>query len=83
MVVIMAKRDVRYGAEIRKRARSVDELRRALYPCRSCGKKKVKRKGNSLWECKSCGSVFAGGAYSLSTPSGEVAIRMIKEYKKK
>jgi len=78
----MSKPNVRYGAELRKRAGKVDNSRRALYDCPSCGKKKVKRKGNSLWECKSCGGVFAGGAYSLSTPSGEVARRLILEQRR-
>ena len=77
----MSKRDVRSGAELRKRADSMDTLRRTLFVCSACGKKKVKRQGNSLWECKSCGAVFAGGNYSLSTPSVDVATRLIKEYK--
>ncbi|MFA6328136.1 MAG: 50S ribosomal protein L37ae [Candidatus Micrarchaeia archaeon] len=77
----MSKRDVRSGAELRKRADSMDMLRRTLFVCSACGKKKVKRQGNSLWECKGCGAVFAGGTYSLSTPSGDVAARLIKEYK--
>ena len=79
----MSKRDVRSGAELRKRADSMDTLRRTLFVCSACGKKKVKRQGNSLWGCKSCGAVFAGGTYSLSTPSGDVATRLIKEYKKR
>jgi large subunit ribosomal protein L37Ae len=79
----MADKGVRYGAELRKRAEKVDKLRRAAFACGKCGKKKVRRKGNSLWECKSCGAVFAGGTYSLSTPSGDVATRLIEEYKKR
>jgi len=79
----MSKRNVRSGAELRKRADSMDTLRRTLFVCGACGKKKVKRKGNSLWECKACNAVFAGGTYSLSTPSGDVAARLIKEYKKR
>jgi large subunit ribosomal protein L37Ae len=79
----MSKRNVRYGAELRKRADSVDEARRSLFVCSACGKKKVKRQGNSLWGCKSCGAVFAGGTYSLSTPSGDVTARLIEEYKKR
>ena len=79
----MSKRNVRFGAEIRKRAQKVDELRSSLFACPKCGKKKVKRRGNSRWECKSCGALFAGGAYSLSTPSGEVASRLIEEYKRR
>jgi large subunit ribosomal protein L37Ae len=79
----MSKRNVRFGAEIRKRAQKVDELRSSLFACPKCGKKKVKRRGNSRWECKSCGALFAGGAYSLSTPAGEVASRLIEEYKRR
>ena len=79
----MSKRNVRFGAEIRKRAQKVDELRSSLFACPKCGKKKVKRKGNSLWECKACGAVFAGGTYSLTTPAGDVATRLIQEYKKR
>ncbi len=79
----MSNRNVRYGAELRKRAEKVDTLRASLFACPKCGKKKVKRQGNSRWGCKSCGAVFAGGTYSLSTPAGEVAARMVEEYKKR
>lgn len=82
-VIHVSNSNVRYGAELRKRAGKVDVLRQSLFACPACGKKKVKRKGNSLWMCKSCGGVFAGGTYSLSTPAGEVAARNIEEQKKK
>ena len=82
-VIMMSKTGVRFGAELRKRAAKVDILRRSLFPCPQCGKKKVKRQGNSKWECKSCGKIFAGGTYSLSTPPGEVSARLIQEYKKR
>lgn len=79
----MSTSNVRFGAELRKRAQKVDEVRRSLFDCPSCGKKKVRRSGNSLWACKACGGVFAGGTYSLSTPSGEVASRTIADQKKR
>ena len=79
----MSKRDARYGAELRKRADKVQNQRRQRFACPRCGKKKVRRQGNALWLCKSCGGTFAGGTYSLSTPSGEVATRLIDEYKKR
>ncbi len=75
----MADRNVRYGAEIRKLADAADRQRRARYPCPKCGKKSVKRVSNSLWACSSCGGEFAGGAYALSTPTGEVSTRQIGE----
>lgn len=82
-VICMSKQGVRYGAELRKRADKVQRSKMSLFACPRCGKKKVKRQGNSLWSCKSCGGTFAGGTYSLSTPSGEVAARLIDEYKKR
>jgi ribosomal protein eL43 len=75
----MADRNVRYGAEIRKLADAADKSRRARYPCPKCGKKSVKRISNSIWRCASCGGEFAGGAYSLSTPTGDVSSRQIGE----
>jgi len=79
----MSNKNVRYGAEIRKRAEKVDKVRQSLFACPTCGKKKVKRYGNARWECKSCNAIFAGGAFSLSTPSGVVAARLIEEQKSK
>ncbi len=78
----MVKKDVRHGAELRKRAQKVDKMRQSLFLCPKCGKKKVKRKSNSLWKCRSCNAVFAGGTYSLSTPAGDLAKRQISEYKR-
>jgi large subunit ribosomal protein L37Ae len=75
----MSNKNVRSGAELRKRADKVDAIKSSSFACPKCGKKKVKRKGNSLWECKSCGGVFVGGTYSLSTPAGEVAARLFEE----
>jgi len=79
----MSNRNVRHGAELRKRADKVEIARRGFYECPKCGKKKVKRQSNSLWGCKACGAIFAGGTYSLSTPAGEVASRLIEEQKKR
>jgi len=79
----MSNRNVRSGAELRKRSKKVETLKASLFTCPKCGKKKVKRRSNSLWGCKSCGAAFAGGTYSLTTPSGEVATRLIEEYKKR
>ncbi len=79
----MSKQHVRSGAELRKRAQKVDRLRVSSFACPACAKKSVKRKGNSLWECKSCGGVFAGGTYSLSTPAGEAAARLVSDHRSK
>jgi len=79
----MAKAGVRFGAEIRKLARAVSEAKRARYACPRCGKRRVRRRGYSIWECASCGTRFAGGAYAASTAVGETARRLIEEQAQK
>ena len=79
----MADRNVRYGAELRKQAASADKSRTAKYACPKCGKPAVKRISNSIWKCAGCGAQLAGGAYALSTPTGEVSTRQINELSKR
>ena len=79
----MAKSDVRYGAEIRSREYKVRAQKTSSYQCPKCGKKKVRRKSNSIWKCRSCAAIFAGGAFSFTTPTGEVAKRTITEYQRR
>ncbi|MGB9577023.1 MAG: 50S ribosomal protein L37ae [Candidatus Micrarchaeia archaeon] len=67
----------RYGVRIRKAEAEVLKQSRVKYECPKCGKKAVKRKANSLWECRACGAVVAGGAYSLSTQVGVAANKVV------
>ena len=39
------------------------------YACAFCGKNTVKRTCVGIWECKKCGKVLAGGAWSVATPA--------------
>lgn len=66
-----------YGVKIRKREEAVLRQKRAKHACPKCGKTKVKRKGTALWECGSCGALFAGGAYSPQTDLGKAASKSI------
>ncbi len=75
-------RTPKFGASIRKQYDGAERAKREKYACPKCGKKRVKRLGNALWKCKSCGAKIAGGAYALTTGVGEVANRMIREYSK-
>lgn len=74
----MANSSIRYGASIRKRVADVKQKKQARYQCEACGKLSVKRRGTGIWECRHCGAVFAGGAYSMTTPEGQVARRLIE-----
>jgi large subunit ribosomal protein L37Ae len=75
----MAKSSIRYGASLRKRNNEIKREKRALYKCEACGRIAVKRIGTSIWRCKHCNATYAGGAYSMSTPAGETAKRLISE----
>ncbi|MFA5108065.1 MAG: hypothetical protein WC492_00860 [Candidatus Micrarchaeia archaeon] len=77
----MSRPNVRGGAELRKRAGTIRAAKCAKYPCPRTGKK-TRRVSHSLWESAG-GYVYAGGAYALSTPTGEVFDRMLKEQKAK
>ncbi|RMD65773.1 50S ribosomal protein L37ae [Candidatus Parcubacteria bacterium] len=73
---------VRGGAKLRKQFARVQKAKRAKYECAACSKKSVRRKSAGVWECRSCGAVFAGGAYELSTPAGRLAKRLISDLRK-
>jgi ribosomal protein L37AE/L43A len=73
--------NVRGGAEQRKIYAKIKKAKKSLYVCPKSGKK-LKRISNSIWESYA-GYIYAGGAYTFSTPNGEVFDRMLKEYKAK
>ncbi|MFH1448618.1 MAG: 50S ribosomal protein L37ae [Candidatus Micrarchaeota archaeon] len=74
----MVKKAVRSGAEMRKRVKKIEKLKSSFHECPTCGKKKVKRVSNSIWKCKSCKSVYAGGTYSLKTSVGSMGRRIVE-----
>ncbi len=74
----MVSKEVRCGPEMRKRANKINKIKSSMHECHTCGKKKVKRISNAIWKCKSCGSVFAGGSYSLVTPTGSAGRRIVE-----
>lgn len=67
----------RYGLRARKRVKNIEDIQRAKHECPSCGHTKVKRISTSIWECKKCGTKFAGGAYIPSTEMGRHARRLL------
>lgn len=71
----------RYGVRIRKQEEAILKQQKQVYSCPSCSKARVKRKGNSIWQCKACDCEFAGGAYSPATDVG-VAARKVLASKK-
>jgi large subunit ribosomal protein L37Ae len=54
----------RVGRKIRHEARKIEDEANKPKTCRRCGKKRVKRNAAGIWTCRSCGLIFAGGAYT-------------------
>ncbi|MCL4403143.1 MAG: 50S ribosomal protein L37ae [Candidatus Marsarchaeota archaeon] len=78
----MANASIRYGRSIRKRNASVIAEKRAKYRCDVCGRLTVRRVGTSIWKCRHCNATYAGGAYMMKTPAGELAARLISDLAK-
>lgn len=68
----------RYGVRARTRVRNVEILQKAKHICPSCGHQKVKRVSTGIWQCKKCGTKFAGGAYLPQTETGQNVKKMFK-----
>lgn len=83
MVFKMVRFHVRGGAKWRKAYAKIYSAKRAKYICPTCLKQSVKRISAGMWECGSCSSQFAGGAYELSTPVGRLTQRLISDLAKK
>lgn len=78
----MVKFDVRGGSKHRKAYRKIKKAKTAKYECPACSKTSVRRESAGVWVCRSCGAKFAGGAYSLTTPAGRLAMRLISDLQK-
>lgn len=67
----------KYGKRIRDLVEASLLKKNEKYECPRCGKKSVERIANALWRCRSCNVKIAGGAYSLYTPVGQAARRVL------
>lgn len=68
----------RYGLYIRKRVKNIEEIEKAYHVCPNCGQKKVKRISTAIWQCRKCGTKFAGGAYIPRTDMGRIIDRVLR-----
>jgi large subunit ribosomal protein L37Ae len=75
--------NVRGGRKLRKSYNKIKKAKTSKYMCPTCSKQSVKRVKIGMWECISCGSKYAGGAYEFTTAPGNVARRIINDLNKK
>ena len=61
---IIARYGARYGSGLKDKAKETDIKLKKKYPCPRCNMIAVRRTSSGIWNCKHCGLVFAGGAYS-------------------
>ena len=64
----------RYGAGVRKKVLNVEKRKKRVYVCPVCKKRALKWKALGIWECSSCGTKIAGGAWE---PISEVGRKVI------
>jgi large subunit ribosomal protein L37Ae len=72
----------RYGSPLKKKVRDIEKVQKRAQECPQCGRRSLKRKGYARWECKKCGAVMAGGAYSPQTGVGTIARRIVERGEK-
>lgn len=57
----------RYGLNVRRRTRAVEEQQFKKHACPQCLTGRLKRVSTAVWRCRKCDHKFAGGAYVPST----------------
>lgn len=54
---------VRYGRKLRKRVNEIESKQKGRNKCPFCNKLGVQRLAKGIYQCRKCGSKFAGKAY--------------------
>ncbi len=70
---------INYGVRLRKKFEEVRKKQKGTYVCPKCGKMKVKRIDFAQWQCRSCGVIFAGGAFEPTTNAGTAVSKALSE----
>ena len=68
----------RYSTPLKQVVRDIEKTQKTKQVCPQCGRKSLRRKGYSKWECSKCGSLIAGGAYEPKTAVGGLVEKIVK-----
>ena len=55
----------RYGRKVREKVAEIEREQKKRHVCPKCKMPYVKRVAAGIWECKKCGTKFAGKAYTV------------------
>lgn len=53
----------RYGKKVRQIVAEIEKIQKQRHVCPNCNMPYVKRVSKGIWQCKKCGTKFAGLAY--------------------
>lgn len=53
----------KYGRKVKVIINKIEKQQKSKYICPNCKNKSVRRVSSGIWQCKKCGTRFAGGAY--------------------
>lgn len=59
----------RYGKKVREKIAEIEKIEKQRHICPKCGLPHVTRVSAGIWQCKKCGTKFAGLSY---VPGGEL-----------
>ena len=57
----------RYGARVKHKFAKIEAEQRKTHKCPYCHYVKVRRISTGVWNCKKCGALFTGKAYTPGT----------------
>ena len=65
----------RYSTPLKQVVRDIEKKQKTAQVCPQCGRKSLKRKSYSVWQCSKCGTKLADGAYVPQTDVGKIVER--------
>ena len=57
----------RYGKKVRQLVSDIEKTQKRRHICPKCDMPYVDREAAGIWQCKKCGTKFAGGAWATVT----------------
>lgn len=72
----------RYSTPLKEIYRDVEDIQKNLQECPKCNRTALRRRGFARWECRKCGAIIAGGAFTPHTKLGNIVERIVRKGEK-